>query len=108
MGFPKTSLSSQLAFFGIMEFVSLEFQIAQCLIIHKFTQELEVLSGSRTLVTELRGACLLPRSSMGRGRIFRRLEVQKERQELLQAFQEVHSVLQLQSKKTFSAGQRLA
>lgn len=51
MGFPKTSLSSQLGFFGILEFVYLEFQIAQCLIIHKFTLELEALSGSRTLVT---------------------------------------------------------
>lgn len=33
----------------------MEFQIAQCLIIHKFTQELEALSVSRTSVTEQRG-----------------------------------------------------
>lgn len=62
------SLISQLDFSGILEFVFLEFQIAQYLIIHKFTQGLAALSGSRTSVTEQRGircgAC--PPHSRGR------------------------------------------
>lgn len=62
------SLISQLDFFGILEFVFLEFQITQYLIIHKFTPGLAALSGSRTSVTEQReircGVC--PSPSRGR------------------------------------------